>query len=678
MTQSAHSSRFSGRAHSASPIRHLVAGSRARNDGISLTPFTVPRPRFGDEPPLVADRRRQPDKRQVSARWLAGTLLTGITSSALMSIALAAALDGHRDLSTPRRVAVVPEHAGLSSSKAERVVATVIPAARNRQTIELSTMTREGDREVIRTLPFGYVSLALAGRNANNVAYPPFNALQILTDGGATPPLAETTAADAQIYGAKVESEMSLKVEPFTFENIDATSEITTNEAETLVRAASPTLSYAPVQVASLEAFDASRFLPGGDVSVYEPGAAFRVVAQNVSVSPRDLPAATNTRYAEEIVPFRKTAQLSNVLADTGYEGPEVEEAVAQLVEELGTDRLEVGDVLRVGSEMADGTKRIVRLSAYRGTEHRATIARDDNGLFDRGAEPPATAAVAEAFDETATEPPLRSEMPRVYDAVYQAALAYGLNDRMCRQLLSMLSSDVDFQARVGPADRLVVFYTMNEGEETANETSQILYAETTFGGESKRYYRFRAAEDERYDYYDKDGRSAKQFLLRTPVPNGKFTSPFGGRIHPILGYARAHWGVDWSAPRGTPILASGDGVVQAAGWESGYGRQTIIRHANGYETSYSHQSSIARGVSPGAKVRQGQVIGAVGSTGLSTGNHLHYEVIVNGQKVDPMRIKFPAGNVLKGEELETFREERDRIDELLRDRAEAQRVAGR
>jgi murein DD-endopeptidase MepM/ murein hydrolase activator NlpD len=128
------------------------------------------------------------------------------------------------------------------------------------------------------------------------------------------------------------------------------------------------------------------------------------------------------------------------------------------------------------------------------------------------------------------------------------------------------------------------------------------------------------------------------------------------------------HWGVDWAAPRGTPIIAAGNGVVQSAGWESGYGKQTVIRHANGYETSYSHQSKIAEAVKPGARVRQGQVIGYVGSTGLSTGPHLHYEVIVNGTKVDPMRIRLPKGEELTGKQLAAFTAERERLEELLKE----------
>ena len=128
------------------------------------------------------------------------------------------------------------------------------------------------------------------------------------------------------------------------------------------------------------------------------------------------------------------------------------------------------------------------------------------------------------------------------------------------------------------------------------------------------------------------------------------------------------HTGVDWAAPRGTPIIAAGNGVVEKAGWAGGYGRQTIIRHANGYETSYNHQSAIANGVMPGAKVRQGQVIGYVGATGLATGAHLHYELIVNGTKVDPMRVRLPNGErAQQGRRLDAFEHERKRIDDLLK-----------
>jgi murein DD-endopeptidase MepM/ murein hydrolase activator NlpD len=263
-----------------------------------------------------------------------------------------------------------------------------------------------------------------------------------------------------------------------------------------------------------------------------------------------------------------------------------------------------------------------------------------------------------------------RGDLPKVYDGIYRAAYSYGMSKDMTQRLVKLLASDVDFQARVSPSDRIEVFFSQPDENDDMSEDSELLYVSATFGGNTRTLYRFQMG-DGAVDYFDQDGRSAKQFLLRNPVPNGVFRSGFGMRRHPILGYTKMHTGVDWAAPRGTPIIAAGNGVVEKAGWAGGYGRQTIIRHANGYESSYNHQSALAKGIVPGARVRQGQVIGYVGASGLATGDHLHYELMVNGTKVNPMRVRLPVGRVLKGGDLEAFKKERERIDELLREESD-------
>ncbi|MEF2552487.1 M23 family metallopeptidase [Aurantimonas sp. A2-1-M11] len=638
-------------------------------------------PAFGDEPPLISDRRRKPDRRQVSARWLAGTLLTGLTSTALMGIALSAALDGHRGAARPAGLAAAFAPSDDFNAKGERVVATALPVARSRQVVELSTMTREGDREVIRTLPFGYVNMLLGARHQTSVDYPAFDPLNIFAD----PETDEEGSADdetqaAQLYGARVEAEVRLKVEPFAFDSASYESDtaIAASEVERLVRQVSPSLSYAPVQVASLNTVDPLRFNLTSDTPEYEPGSAFRVIEENVSLAPSDA-GAERPQFHEEVIPLREAAKIAAVLAANGYDETRSGPAVTALGERLETDALEPGDALRVGVETIGETAEVVRLSAYRGVRHLGTVAETEDGPFEPAQAPEMGGSVAAAFDSSESEAPMRAKMPTVYDGLYQAALAYGLNDRLCQQLVHMLATEVDLQSRLSPTDRIAVFYSMEEGKEAATDESEMLFVEVRFGDTAKRFYRFRPEGADSADYFDSDGRSAKQFLLRKPVPNGRFSSAFStGRKHPVLGYVRPHWGVDWAARGGSPILASGDGVVTKAGWASGYGRQTIVRHANGYETSYSHQSGIAKGVKAGARVRQGQVIGYVGSTGLSTGNHLHYEISVNNQKVDPMRIKLPSGQVLEGEELATFQRERDRIDELLRERVETPLLAAR
>ncbi|MDZ7602257.1 MAG: M23 family metallopeptidase, partial [Hoeflea sp.] len=371
--------------------------------------------------------------------------------------------------------------------------------------------------------------------------------------------------------------------------------------------------------------------------------------------------------YVDDIVPVRKAAPLSEILDGAGYGAEQYEAAMSVLARQIKTDRIPENSVVRIGVEQSGDRARIIRMSVYQNSSHMITVALSDRNGFVLGNEPPPTPAIRSAFDESATPIVTARDLPNIYDGIYRAGLTYGMSTDMVEQIIKMLASNVDFQSSLRPSDTLEAFFSVTDESGAATEESELLFVNAKFGGNAIRLYRFQHPEDNSIDYYDEEGRSARQFLLRNPVPNGKFRSGFGMRRHPILRYSRMHTGVDWSAPRGTPIIAAGNGVVETAGWDKGgYGRQTIIRHANGYESSYSHQHTIAKGVVPGARIRQGQVIGTVGSTGLSTGPHLHYELIVNGNKVDPMRIRLPDGKSLKDEAYAMFARERDRINALL------------
>ncbi|MCR4282604.1 MAG: M23 family metallopeptidase, partial [Bauldia sp.] len=283
---------------------------------------------------------------------------------------------------------------------------------------------------------------------------------------------------------------------------------------------------------------------------------------------------------------------------------------------------------------------------------------------FVRADEP---SSAPELFAEVpAEETPAPGRPPKVYDALYQTALEQQIPVPLIEQLIRVFAFDVDFQTRVGPGDSIEVFHSMPDPGDADATEPEILFASLTLGGVAKRFYRFRTADDSVVDFYDDEGKSAKKFLMRKPMTVGLLRSGFGSRIHPVLGYRRMHAGVDYAAPKGTPILAAGNGVVEKAGPSSGYGNLTLVRHTNGYETAYGHQSAFAKGIVPGARVRQGQIIGYVGSTGLSTGPHLHFEIRVNGQPVDPLRIRLPRGRVLEGDYLIAFEHERQRIDDLL------------
>jgi murein DD-endopeptidase MepM/ murein hydrolase activator NlpD len=626
---------------------------------------------LGSEPPLIADGRSgPPDRREVSARWLSGTFLTGITSSVLMGVALFAALDGRQQLATPPEIAEIVGLARSSDSGEDAKTARLVPLrqiarAKDKRRMEVSMVTRVGDRDVIHTMPFVQVKLNLAAGHTTTRSYPPFDPMQVFGDGGddgaaASPPV-------GQIYGAKVESEMSLKTVDFPIETaaFDESNDLSADEVEKVVREAGADLDEGAVQVAALHYVDPQRF---GDQLAQSMAGTYgvRIVPENVSVAARaEAESDDAPSFAEEIIPFTKDYGIADALADSGYTGDDaagMAEAIGKL---LNAPALKAGTVLRVGLEVRGDKATIVRTGVYDKTRHIVTIALDDRGQYVPAQEPESNPELLTAFDDS-PPPVVRGSLPDIYDGIYRAAYSYGMSKKMTQQLIRLLASDVDFQSRLSPTDRIEVLFSQPEEDDSASDDSELLYVSASIGGMTRNLYRFQL-EDGTFDYFDQDGRSAEQFLLRNPLPGGRFRSGFGARKHPILGYVRMHTGVDWAAPVGTPIIAAGNGVIEKAGWAGGYGKQIMIRHANGYETSYNHQSAFAKGIQPGVKVRQGQVIGYLGQTGLATGPHLHYELIVNGTKVDPMRVRLPQGRTLKGDDLVAFKRERERIDDLLK-----------
>ncbi|UCI30113.1 MULTISPECIES: M23 family metallopeptidase [unclassified Mesorhizobium] len=630
---------------------------------------------LGNEPPLIADGRSgPPDRREVSARWLSGTFLTGVTSSVLMGVALFAALDGRQQLATPPEIA---ELIGLASNgdsgevaKTTRLVAPrQIAKAKDRRRMEVSMVTKVGDRDVIHTMPFVQIKMALAAGHTTSRPYPPFDPMQVFGDDGDDTPVQQATAsaASGQIYGAKVESEMSLKTVDFPIEtaSFDEKSDLSADEVEKVVREAGTDLSDGAVQVASLHYVDPQRF---GEAFAESMAGSYdvKIVPENVSVAPRANVDDQAPAFAEEIIPFTKDLDIAEAFADSGYTGEDATGMAQAIAKLLNAPALKAGTVLRVGLEVHGDAAKVVRTSIYDKTTHIVTIALDDRGQYVPAQEPEPNPELLTAFDDSEGPVVVRGNLPNVYDGIYRAAYSYGMSKAMTQRLIKLLASDVDFQSRLNPSDRLEVLFSQPDGDDQTSDDSELLYVSATFGGTTRNFYRFQM-QDGSTDYFDEDGASAQQFLLRNPLPAGKFRSGFGARKHPILGYVRMHTGVDWAAPIGTPIIAAGNGVVEKVGWAGGYGKQIIIRHANGYETSYNHQSAFAKGIEPGVRVRQGQTIGYLGQTGLATGPHLHYELIVNGTKVDPMRVRLPVGKVLKGDDLVAFKRERERIDDLLK-----------
>ena len=222
----------------------------------------------------------------------------------------------------------------------------------------------------------------------------------------------------------------------------------------------------------------------------------------------------------------------------------------------------------------------------------------------------------------------------------------------------------VDFQRDIKKRDRFqILFETFTDDKNKIQETGNILFANLNLNGENNPLYYFDKEGSE--GHYDKNGKSVKKALMKTPINGARLSSPFGMRKHPIDGFNKMHRGTDFAAPMGTPIMASGDGIIKKAGWCGGGGNCIMIKHNSTYQTVYAHMSKFASGIRSGVRVKQGQTIGYVGSTGKSTGPHLHYEVIVNGKKINSQKLKLPSGKILKGEDRKQFETKKIKLDVL-------------
>lgn len=298
------------------------------------------------------------------------------------------------------------------------------------------------------------------------------------------------------------------------------------------------------------------------------------------------------------------------------------------------------------------------------GHVHRVTVMRNAAGEFVASAKPVEAAIPRAAL--TGGDTPQSASL---YSSLYNAALTMGVASETIMQKLRLHAYNADFRLRILPGDSIEMFFDSREDTGPGGGLGEMLYSSLTTGGEHHQFWRFRTP-DGVVDYYDADGNNSRRFLMRRPVRGDavRLSSGFGMRRHPLLNnIIRPHNGIDWAGPTGTPILAAGNGTVEEAGRKGDYGNYVRIQHANGYQTTYAHMSQYAPRTQVGAKVRQGEVIGYIGNTGLSAGPHLHFEVLVNSRFVDPLTIHVPTERRLTGRQIEAFQRERARIDELRR-----------
>jgi murein DD-endopeptidase MepM/ murein hydrolase activator NlpD len=654
---------------------------------------------LGHEPPLSVDGSEAAviDRRRVSVQWFSGTILTGLCGAALIGGAVFASLDGEMTFAkVPERVegalrgAFGANDRTVSLHKSDRLPPpSESTAARN--VVRVSTVTKVGNREVMRVRPFIRISGNLSMTTSDlSAKIPPFNAQRMLTDVGSETSASTEDPNNPDAVEPDAEVSFVTKDLATVLPKAKLAAVVALDDVLMRVRDAANwhgagggvryTLANATADASGATPDMKMAYATEGNVSDPYAGFETRVIPENVTLLPKTKDQVTGGNPSgERIHVVKKGDTVTSILRDQGAT-PDEAKAIAATLGPRGRDGgLKEGQKLRIlMAPAAPGPG--VRLQPYRvivanDTSVEAVAALSDVGKY-VAVDVQSMNTIAETADNSNDDDDDDGSGVRLYQSIYETALRNKVPATVIEDMVKIYSYDVDFQRKVQPGDSFDVFYAGEDEGSTITEKNEVLFASLTVGGETKKYYRFQTPDDSVVDYYDETGKSAKKFLVRKPVANAIMRSGFGGRRHPILGYVKMHTGVDWATAYGTPIFASGTGVLEKVGLEGGYGKYVRIKHNNGYETAYGHMSAFAKGMEIGKRVRQGQVIGFVGSTGQSTGPHVHYEILVNGRFVDPMRVKLPRGRSLEGPVLAGFEKERDRLDAQMTNRGSAARVS--
>ncbi|EIM27270.1 M23 family metallopeptidase [Microvirga lotononidis] len=636
---------------------------------------------LGHEPPLNTSGSAAPevDKREVNLRWLGASVLTGVTGAVLIGASIHVALQGAAISALP------PERAALGSRstvvsdedrssnvarKADRLNMTELTSSA-RQSFKAPMTMRIGEREAIKVRNFVRVATNLsltAGTYASDI--PPFNPMRLFAEGmdeQRVEPTPEVADADVSVLRRDLAMvAIAASAPSLTDSDVLAILEEERRVSNETGRRTSVPIPAQQMLSRTLRQPDGLGDALGYARVVDAPFSTIevRVVPENVTDLPKAEQRSMAPLFEEREVVLKKGETLETVLRSYGGTPEQIAAITSALAARIKVDGLGEGQRLRIliapGPRLGD-PRQIVRVITLGERGIEGIAATNDRGVF-VSVTPPAderNRQMVEASEDEEDDDGRGGV--RLYESLYETALKNELPRESVDELVRIFGYDVDFQRRVSQGDSFEVFY----GSDDENGTPEILYASLTVGGEARRVYRYQG-EDGTVDFFDESGRSLKKFLIRKPISDGILRSGFGSRFHPILGYSRPHTGIDWANKVGTPILAAGNGTIRFADWKSGYGRHIEIQHANGYVTTYSHMSGFAKNMAQGTRVRQGQVIGYLGSTGLSTGPHLHYEVLINGSFVDPLKIRLPRGRELEGRGLVDFKRQREQVDELM------------
>lgn len=607
-------------------------------------------------------------------KWFISTCIVGAAGLCIIGIAMYASTDIEdgsglvSSLKSATLAALKPEETGnlieekvaLPGEKTDKIKTTT-KGLTTRYIIQDSIVERRNAKEFVSLKPYVRIAATLSTvPPENDDAIPAFNPFDLYAEKKTSGSKTEQAGPNEKAPHDKF---LTLKIVGLAggFLPEEDRQELTDDEVERLVAEADAVYAESAAQlrpaILSENQLDSSE--ASGIVSENQSGQELPIHTTVLEKTPDDDDSAESDQLRSIIVSSGDT--LIGILKNAGAESWQAQAMSDVLTSDPIHLKLRAGQEIRLKLAPAatdPSAKEPVKISIFSGVKAEGTAVRTDDGEYSSSTDHIQITKVAD--DEKGA-----AERASLYDSIYSAAHAQDLDSDIVQALLRTFSYDVDYKQKVRPGDGFELFFDVDQTENSSEEPGELLYVSMTVANESLKYYRFRTP-DGVVDFYNSEGSNSRKFLMRKPIKSGRFTSGFGYRRHPLLGIKKMHTGVDWAASTGTPIMAAGNGTIELAGRHGGNGNYVRIRHGNGYKTAYSHMSRIAPGIKKGTKINQGQLVGYVGTTGLSTGPHLHYEVLINNRFTNPLKLHVPRSRQLNGRLLSEFKKEAQRIDELM------------
>jgi len=372
---------------------------------------------------------------------------------------------------------------------------------------------------------------------------------------------------------------------------------------------------------------------------------------QKLLTSEKDSPELKIAYTYKKQYKMKEGETFSQILRKTELNDSEIQEIITLTKEKVDLNKLNIGTKIETLSLTENGNLFIQNIIIYPNKESEIFIFRNNNKFEIKS-------------NQLKLYPELIYQEVEIQNSIFESLTKVDAPENIIMEFVQLFSFDIDFQREIRQGNKIKIFYKkFNDEKQQFVKTGPIHFAEIQLHNHSYELYRFENENKKLVGYFDSKGKSATKALMKTPINGARLSSGYGMRKHPILGYNKKHQGVDFAAPEGTPIMAAGTGHIEFVGNNGGAGKYIRIKHTNGYKTAYAHLSKYASGINKNVKVKQGQTIGYVGSTGLSTGPHLHYEVWFNGKRINPMTMKLPSGKKLEDDDLEIFLNLKEEID---------------